>query len=164
MAGDGGGNARAELAKFLIAEGFIGAGGGLIDDFGERFFEFLALQADRRCFDGKCLRAKEFHLESVAFKFLGDAGKNDHLLGLQLDQHRHEQALALDLLHLPVAEDLLKKHSFVCNMLVDDPETILTGGQDERITELAQGLECGKVVEIDGCPFGFNLGGSCGGV
>ena len=52
--------------------------------------ELRALQADRRGFDGKCLRAKGFHLKSVAFQFFGDARKNHHLLGLQLHQHGHQ--------------------------------------------------------------------------
>ena len=108
-------------AKCFILRGFVGIGGGLIDDFGESALEFGALEANGRGFDRKCLRAKGFHFKTVVFKLLGDAGEDDHLFRLQFHKHRHEQALALDALHLAVAEDLLKKHSFVCNMLVDDP-------------------------------------------
>ena len=49
-------------------------------------------------------------------------------------------------------------------MLVNDPQAVVAGGQNERLTQLPQGLERAKVVQVDGCLFGLNLGGSCGGV
>src|ERR1039458_2200138 len=130
-AGNGGGDAGAETVKFLIAGGFCGIGGRLIDDFGEGALELGALEANRGGFYRKCLRAKGFHFKAVVFKLLGDAGEDDHLFGLQFHKQRHKQALALDAFHLAVAEDLLKKHSFVCNVLVDDPQSIVSGGQNE---------------------------------
>ena len=84
--------------------------------------------------------------------------------GLQLHQQRHEQALALDAFHLAVPEDLLKKHPFVCNMLVDDPQSIVAGGQNEGLAKLAERLERAETVEGGGCLFGFDQGGGCGGV
>ncbi len=65
-----------------FCEGSSGIGSRLIDDFGERSFELGALQADRGGFDRKCLRAKGFHLKTVDFQLLGDAGEDDHLFGL----------------------------------------------------------------------------------
>jgi len=90
MAGDGGGNAGTEGCKVFILFDFIGVGGGLLDDLGEHTLEGGAFQANRGGFDGKCLRAKGFHLKTVALELVGDGGKNDHLLGLELDQHGHE--------------------------------------------------------------------------
>ena len=135
----------------------------MLDDFGERPLELRTLQADRRRFHGKCLRAKGFHLKAVALEFLGNARKNHHLFRLQLHQHGHQQALALNALDLAVTQDLFKKHSFVCNMLIDDPQAVVAGGQNERFPELAERFERAEVVEIGGGLLGFDQGGCrCG--
>ena len=141
---------------------FVGVCGGLFDDLAKRALELRALQADRGRFDRKCLRAKGFHLKTVAFELLGDAGKNHHLFGLQLHQQGHQQALALHPLHLAVAEDLLKKHPFVCNMLVDDPQAVVACGQNERLAQLAERLERAQAVEAGGGLLGFDQGCRCG--
>jgi hypothetical protein len=112
----------------------------------------------------KRLRAKGFHFKAVVFEFLGDAGKDDHLLGLQFHEHWHEQALALDALHLAVPEDLLEKHPFVCNVLIDDPQSVVSGGQNEGFAQLAERLEGAEAVKGIGGLFGFNQGSGGGGV
>ncbi len=48
-------------------------------------------------------------------------GENHHLVGLELNEHRHQQTLTLDPFNLAVAENLFKEHPFVGNVLVDDP-------------------------------------------
>ena len=164
MAGNGGGNAGAETVKFFIARGFRGIGGGLIDDLGEHALELGAFKANGGGLYRKCLRAKGFHLKTVVFELLGDAGKDDHLLGLQFHEHWHQQALALDAFHLAVTEDLLKKHSFVCNVLIDDPQSVVSGGQNEGFTQLAERLEGAKTVEGIGGLFGLDEGSRRGGV
>ena len=127
--------------------GSSGIGSGLLDDLGQRALQLGAFQAHRGGFDGKCLRAKGFDLKAVVFKFLGDAGEDHHLLGLELDQQRHQQALALNALHVALAQDFLKKHPFVCNMLVDDPQAIVSRGQNERLAQLAEGFQRAQPVE-----------------
>ena len=127
MAGNGGGDAGAETVKFLIARGFCGICGRLVDDFGEGALEFGALEANGGGFDRKCLRAKGFHFKAVVFELLGYASEDDHLFGLQFHKHWHEQALALDAFHLAFAEDFLEKHPLVCNVLIDDPQAIVSG-------------------------------------
>ncbi len=161
MAGDGSGDARADSGKFFIPNGFIRIRRGLLDDLGESPLQGSSLQANRSRFDRKCMRAKWFHLKAVAFKFRGDARENYHLFGLQLHQQRHEQALALDALYLAIAQDLLKKHPFVCNVLVDDPQSIVAGGQNEGFPQLPEGFKRSETVEAGGGLLGFNQGRSC---
>ena len=115
-------------------------------------------QADRSGLDCKCLRAKGFYLKAISLQFVGNLSKNHHLPRLQLDQQGHQQALALDLLYLAIAQNLFKKHSFVCHMLVDDPEAILSGGQDEGLAKLSQRPQGAELVEVGGSLFGFDLG------
>ena len=82
MAGDGGGNARAQSRKIMILLGFVGIGAGLLDHLGQHPLQSRSLQANRGRFYRKCLRAKGFHLKPVAFQLLGDARKDHHLPGL----------------------------------------------------------------------------------
>ena len=121
MAGDGGCNPRTQPVKRFIRMGFIGVCGRLFDHFAERPLELGAFQAHRGGLHGKCLWSKGFHLKTVGLELLRDAREYHHLFGLQFHEQRHQQALALHLFHLAIAQDLLKKHAFVCNMLIDDP-------------------------------------------
>ncbi len=111
---------RSLLSDFIRSR-FVRIGRGLLDDFAQRPLQLRAFQAHWSRLYGKCLWTKGFHLKTVVFKLLGNARKNHHLLRLQFHQQRHQQTLALHLFHLAVAQDLLKKHPFMCNMLVDDP-------------------------------------------
>ena len=162
MASDGGGNTRAECSKILILLGFIGIRTGLLNDLGEHSFECRAFQAHRCSFYRKCLRAKGFHLKAVAVQLFGDLGKNHHLPGLQFHQEGHQQALALHLFHLAIAQNFFKKHSLVCHMLVDYPQAVVAGGQNERLAQLAQRAQGAQMIEVGGGLFGFNLGGLLG--
>ena len=93
----------------------------MIDDLAQHPLERRAFQADRSGLDCKCLRTKGFYFEAVSLQFVCDLRENHHLPRLQLDQQGHQQALPLHLLDLAVAENLFKKHPFMCHMLVDDP-------------------------------------------
>ena len=93
MAGDGGGNPRAQRRKILILLGFViivSPGCGLLDDLAQRPLQLSALQAHRGSFDRKCMWAKGFYLKSVALQLFGNAGKNHHLLGLEFHQQGHQ--------------------------------------------------------------------------
>ncbi len=158
MAGDGGGNPRAQAVKCLIRCGFVGVGSGLFDHFAERPLQLSALQAHGGGFHRKCLWAKGFHLKTVGFELLGNAREHYHLLGLELHKHGHQQALALHVFHLAVAQDFFKKHPFVCNVLIDDPQAVVAGGQNERFAQLAERLERAQMVEAAGRLLGFNQG------
>ena len=110
----------------------------LLDHLGQHPLQCRAFQAHRRSFHRKCLWAKGFHLKSVAFQFLGNLGKNHHLPGLQLHQQGHQQPLPLHFFHLAVAQNFFKKNPFVGHMLVDNPQAVLAGGQNERLAQLPQ--------------------------
>ena len=144
--------------RFLILRGFFRICAGLLNHLGQHSLERRALQAHRRRFDRKCLRAKGFHLKSVGFQFLGNPGENDHLPRFQLHQQRHQQALALDFFDLPIAQNFFKKHPLVSHMLVDYPQAVVSGGQDERLAQLAQRAQRTQVVQIGGGLFRLDQG------
>ena len=77
-------------------------------------------------------------------------GEGDHLRGEEIDEQRHEQALALDALDLALAEDLFEEDALVGDVLIDDPEAFFVDGEDEGVAELAEGLERGEGVERGG--------------
>ena len=74
-------------------------------------------------------------------------GEGDHLRGQEIDQQGHEQALALDLFGVALAQDLFKEDALVGDVLVDDPEAFVVDGEDEGVAQLAEGLEGGERAE-----------------
>jgi hypothetical protein len=114
------------------------------EDLLEHLFEFAAFEAHGGSFNGKSARAEGFGFEAVTLKFLGDLGEGDHLGGEQVNEERHEEALALNLFYLTLAKDFLEEDALVGYVLVDDPETFFVGGEDEGVVELAYGLEGGE--------------------
>ena len=66
--------------------------------------------------------------------------------------------------HLAVAENLFKQHPLVGHVLVDDPEPVFAGGEDERIPQLAQRPERAELVQGPGGLLGLDLGGCPGGI
>ena len=105
-----------------------------------------AFKADRSGFDGEGAGAEGFGFEAVALELFGDLGEGDHLCGEEIDEQRHEQALALDAFGVAVAQDLFEEHALVGDVLVDDPEAFFVGGEDEGVAELAEGFERGECV------------------
>jgi hypothetical protein len=138
VTGDGGGNARAEGGKVLILGWLIGIRGGLVNDFAEHALESRALKADRSGFDGEGLGPEGLNFKAVALELFCDARKYNHLLGFELNKQRHEEALALNFFNLAGAKNFFKKNAFVSDVLVDYPQTVLAGGQDERLAKLAK--------------------------
>ena len=110
----------------------------MLNYLGKHPLKGCAFEADRGRFDGKCLRAERLDFKPIALELIGDLGKDDHLPRFKFDQKRHKEALALNVFDLASAEDLLKKHTFVCDVLVDDPEAFFVDGEDERVAELAE--------------------------
>jgi len=162
MAGDGGGDSRAKRGKILIQRGFAVSFAGLLNDFTEHAFQGGAIEAHGSGFNREGLRAEGFHLEAVSFELIRDLGKNDHLPRFEFDEQGHQKALALDVLYPSIAEDLLEKHPFMCNVLIDDPKTPLPDGKDKGSAELADGSQGSKAVERGGELLGFDLGGTIG--
>ena len=124
VAGDAGGYAAA--AGFGVFALLIAVGDG--EDLFEHAFEFDAFEADGGGFDGEGAGAEGFDFEAVAVELLGDLGEGDHLGGQHVDEHRHEETLALDLFGVAVAEDFFEEDALVGYVLVDDPEAFFVGG------------------------------------
>ena len=112
----------------------------LAQQFIENELEFAAFEAYGGGFYGQSAGAEGFGFEAVAFELLRDGGEADHLRGEELDQDRRKEALALDLLDLPFAEDLFEEDALVGYVLIDDPEAFFVGGEDEGVAELAEGF------------------------
>ena len=104
---------------------------GLLNDLVEHALERCAFEADRSGFDGKGLRTEGFHLETVPFELVRYLSEYHHLPRFEFHQQGHEQSLALNVFNFAFSEDLLEKHTFVCDMLIDDPEAVFSGGEDK---------------------------------
>ena len=143
VAGDGGGDAAA--AGFGVFGLLVAVGNG--EDLFEHTFEFSALETYGGCLDGEGAGAEGFCFEAVALELFGGLGEGDHLGGEEIYEQGHEEALALDLFGVALAEDFFEEDALVGYMLVDDPETLFVGGEDEGVAELAQRLEGGEGVE-----------------
>ena len=139
---DGGvtGHARGDAAAaglgvfgLLVA---VGDGENLF----KHLFEFDAFEADWSGLDGEGAGAEGFGFEAVAVELFGDLGEGDHLRGEHVDEQRYEEALALDLLGVALAEDFFEEDALVGYVLVDDSELLFVGGEDEGVSELVEGL------------------------
>ena len=146
MAGDGCRNACAERAQVLRLRRIS----RLLQHLHQHAFEVAAFEANRRGLDRQRMRAEGLDLKAIALQFLRDAGEEHHLVRLQIDEHGHQQALPLHTLHFPLAKDLLKEHALMGHMLVDDPQTLVVDGEDERLAQLPQRLERGEGVQVRG--------------
>jgi len=146
VAGDRGGDAGAGGFEVVGLRG----GAGLLKDFKDHALQFCTAKAGRRGFDGDGVGAEGLGFAAVAFQLRGERREDHHLLGEQVDQHRHKEALAFDALSLALAEDFFEEHALVGDMLIDDPEAFVVGGEDEGLAQLAEGFERGKGVE-GGC-------------
>jgi hypothetical protein len=87
--------------------------------------------------------AEGFGLAAVALELGGEGGEDDHLLGQQVDEHGHEKALTFDTLGLALAENSFEENALVGDVLIDDPEAFIVGGEDKGFAELAQRFEGG---------------------
>ena len=131
----GGDAAAASLGVFGL---LVSIGNG--QDLFEHLFEFDTFEADGSGFEGESARAEGLGFEAVAVEFAGDLGEGDHLGGKEVDEERHEEALALDLFGVALAEDLFEEDALVGDVLIDDPEALFVGGEDEGVVELTKGL------------------------
>jgi len=146
VTGDGGGDTGA--GGFEVVG--LGGGAGLLEDLEDHALEFGSVEARGRGFDGDGVGAEGFGFAAVALQFGGERGEDDHLLGEQVDEHGHEEALAFDALGLALAEDFFEEDALVGDVLIDDPEAFVVGGEDEGFAQLAQRFEGGEGVE-GGC-------------
>src|ERR1019366_4402638 len=139
--------------------GFVYFLAGLIYHLSEHSLERSALKAHRGRFDRKCLRAKWFHLKPIAFKLVGDLGKNNHLRGLQFHEQRHQKPLSLNVFNFSVPQNLFKKNSLMSHMLIDYPQAILPGGKDKGFPKLSQWAQRTQMIEVGGGLFVLNFKG-----
>ena len=136
VAGDAGGDAAAaSLGVFGL---LVAVGDG--EDLFEHLFEFDAFEADGAALTARVRGPKGSASKPLRSSSLGDLGEGDHLGGKEVDEQRHEEALALDLFGVALAEDLFEEDALVGDVLVDDPEALFVGGEDEGVAELAEGL------------------------
>ena len=72
---------------------------------------------------------------------LGDSGVFDLLLRRELQDERHEQSLHLQASGRLLSQNLFEEDAFVCHVLIDNPEPVRSGGNDEAVVQLSQGAQ-----------------------
>ena len=110
-------------------------------------------QADGRgCgLNGDGAVAEGFGVKAAGAQFVGDARVFDLLPGRQFEDDGHEERLLLDAAGGALRQDLFEEYPLVGDVLVDDPQAVAAGGQDEAFVELAEGAEVGERVQrLDG--------------
>ena len=115
--------------------------GELFEKFVQHVFDLRSLHSGGSDFNGDAARAEGLGFEAVECQFIGNLGKDRLLRRGEFEQQRHEQALAFHFLGGPLLEDFFEEHALVGDVLIDDPETFVIDGQDERLANLAQRLE-----------------------
>ena len=124
----------------------VGGEGG--EEIFECELELAAFEADGSGFDGEGAGAEGLGFEAVAVEFFREGGEADHLGGEEVDEDGHEEALALrGRPRSALAEDFFEEDALVGDVLVDDPEAFVVGGEDEGVADLAEGFEGGEGVE-----------------
>ena len=117
MAGDGGGNAPANL--FQVQGLFFAR--DLIEQLVKHVLDRGRIHARRCKLHGDTAGAEGLGLEAVVLQFVGNLGKDGLLRRRQLEHDRHQQALALYFLRRALFQDAFKQHALVGYVLVDDP-------------------------------------------
>jgi hypothetical protein len=133
VAGDAGGDAAP--AGLGVLGLLIAVGNG--EDLFEHLFELGAFEADWSRFDGQGSGAEGLSFEAVVVEFFCYLREGDHLGWKKIDEQRHEQTLTLDLFGGSLAQDAFEEDALVGHVLVDDPEALFVGGEDEGVAELA---------------------------
>ena len=93
----------------------------------------------RRGFDRHGALAEGFDFKTVGRQFVGDRLIGDLLLGLQLDDNRHQEPLHFHFLLLPQPHVAVEEHAFVRGMLVNNPKAVGVDRDDEALLHLSQG-------------------------
>src|SRR5215469_5327728 len=149
---DGGvaGDRSSDLcANLLQIEGLLFAL-ELLEDLVQHVLDFRRRNARRCSLHRDGANAEGLDLEAVVIELVRDLRENSHLARRKLDQQRYEHLLLLRPVGQTLAQDLLKEHSFVRDVLVDDPQSLRVDGEDERIANLTERFERSKRVEADG--------------
>jgi len=102
--------------------------------------------------------AEGLGLETGGVQLVGDARVIDLLFGGELQNQRHQQALHLHAAGGALLHHLLEEDALVSDVLVDDPESVAAGGDDETLVDLAERAEIGEHRERN-----FGRGNGIGG-
>ncbi len=132
-AGDGGADVAAKIVEGCGAQFGLGDLENFIDDL----FEIGWADGSGRGFYGDGAVAEGFGFKAGGVQLIGDAGVIDLLLGGQGKNERHQQALHLDPAGGALLHYLLEKDALMGYMLIDDPQTVAAGGEDEAFMDLA---------------------------
>ena len=92
---------------------------------------------------GNGAAAEGFGFKTGIAQLIGDAGVIDLLFGGERENHRHQQALGLDGAGGALLEDLLEEDALMRHVLIDDPQAVAAGGDDEALVNLAEGAQIG---------------------
>ena len=152
-ASDGRGDAPADFFE----RGGTEFGLGDFQNFEDDFLDIAWADAGGRGLDGDGPMAERLGFEAVEVHFLRNTGIFKLLGGRELQDGGQQEALNLDVARGALPQNLLEKNALVSDVLVDDPEAIAAGGDDETVVELAERAELGKRGErIDSIPVTAN--------
>ena len=71
-------------------------------------------------------------------QLIGDAGVVELLRGRELNHQGQQQALGLDRIPGAGRQHLFEQNPFVGHVLIDDPQAVARGRDDEAVVDLAQ--------------------------
>src|SRR5882672_7781083 len=143
MTRDRRGNTRAHS---LEIDGLIFAR-QLFKDFVEHVLDLGGVHAGWSDFYGDAAGSEGLGIETIVGEFVSNLAEDGLLRGRQFEDQWHQQTLAFDALGGALSQDFFEQHAFMCDVLVDDPQTVFIDGEDKRIADLAERLECSQGLQ-----------------
>ena len=135
---------------------------GTAQHFDEHAFELPAFEADGRGLDGEGARAEGLTSKPLRSSSSAIAAKSTIWAGVRSMSSGMSRRWRWTRSTVALAQDFFEEDAFVRDVLVDDPEAVFVGGEDEGLAELAEGLEGGEGVEGVGSGGRRGRGGSIG--
>jgi len=142
-AGDGGGHRTPQI----VERGFAQFPLGDFKNLKDHFFDIARADAGRGGLHCHRAVAEGFGIETQGVELFGNTRIFQLLRRSQLNHQRHQQALRLDRIASTRGENLLEQNPFMGHVLIDDPESIATGSDDEAVVNLTHGAKIAQGVE-----------------
>src|SRR5215208_3146846 len=129
---------RGDLFDRIVYGGRIPPGFEILGQRTQHSRTFFAPEQRRKCRYPHRLAAELFDIKPETFELSDMRCQGLTAARRQLEDHRFEQPLALQLSGRQAFGDAYEEHTLVCDMLIDDGDALLVHGDDERVAELAE--------------------------
>ncbi len=117
---------------------------GHFENLKHQLFDFGRAHARGRAFHRDGAVAERLRIETRTLQLIGDARIFDLLAGRQIEQNRHQKLLAFHAALRLLAQHFLEQNALVRHVLIDDPQAIAPGRDDEAVVNLAERPKIGK--------------------